>query len=70
MTSQDTPNQRPGFWDFAVLAANVPLGERTLREYVRRGTIPSIVLPGGRRRLFDPAAVRAALLRHQSGSGI
>jgi len=49
--------------DFKGLAARVPLSERALREAVRRGLIPSILLPGGRKRLFVWRDVEAALRR-------
>jgi hypothetical protein len=54
-----------GFIDFATLAPRVPLCERALRDAIRRGHIPSIVLPGARKRLFWWPAVEAALRRFQ-----
>ena len=65
------PNQRaspPKFIDFAELSRHVPLCERSLREAIRRGRIPSIVLPSGRRRIFHWDSVQAALLRMQRGA--
>jgi hypothetical protein len=59
---------RPGFCDFTDLSRSVPLGERTLRAYARRGVFPSIILPGGCWRLFDPSATRAALLNSKTGA--
>lgn len=59
-----------GLLDLAGLAARVPLGERTLREEIKKRRIPSIRLPGGRRLLFHWPSVEAALLRYQRGGGI
>jgi hypothetical protein len=56
------------FWAFTDLCNQVPLGPRTLRDGIKKGWIPSIRLPGGRRLLFDPPSVRAALLRLQTGN--
>lgn len=55
------------FISFNALLAAIPLSERTLREEIRRGRIPTIRLPGGRRLLFHLPSVTAALLRHQHG---
>ena len=64
-------NEKPpipaGFIDFAGLLANVPLGERTLRSEIKKGHLPAIRLPGGRRLLFHLPSVEAALLRFQRG---
>ena len=62
---EQTP--REAFIDFATLRLRVPMCERSLREAVRKGLIPSIVLPGTRRRLFHWPSVEAALKRHQQG---
>ena len=51
------------FIDFATLAERVPLCERSLREAIRRGRIPSIRLPGARRVMFCWDSVQSALLR-------
>ena len=56
------------FIDFAELAHHVPLCERSLREAIRRGRIPSIRLPGARRVMFHLDSVQAALLRMQRGA--
>lgn len=56
-----------GITDFKGLMASIPLGERTLREAVKSGRIPSIRMPGGRRLLFHLASVERALLRFQRG---
>lgn len=56
------------FIDFTELAKRVPLCERSLREAVRRGKIPSIKLPGARRVMFHWDSVQAALLRMQRGA--
>jgi hypothetical protein len=55
------------FIDFADLKQRVPMCERSLREAVRKGIIPSIILPGSRKRLFHWPAVEGALKRHQQG---
>lgn len=53
----------PQFLDFKGIAQRIPLSERALRDAVRKGTIPSIKLPGGRKRLFLWKDVEAALRR-------
>jgi hypothetical protein len=56
------------FCDFAGLHALLPFySARSLRELIRRGVIPSIVLPGGRKRVFHWPSVQAALRRYQTG---
>lgn len=60
----------PGFLDFKGLLDFVPLGERTTRELIRLGVIPSIRLPNGRRLLFSAEAVEKALLRFQRGGNL
>jgi hypothetical protein len=56
------------FADFNGLHSNLPMySERSLRGFVRAGVIPSIVLPGGRKRLFHLPTVEAALRRRQTG---
>lgn len=57
----------PNFTDFEGLMAAVPLGPRTLREEIKKGRIPTIRLPGGRRLLFHLPSVERALLRFQRG---
>ena len=62
------PNQSaspPKFIGFIELSRHVPLCERSLREAIRRGHIPSIKLPSGRRTLFHLESVQSALLRMQ-----
>jgi len=61
------PTQPPGFIDFRALLIAVPLGERTLREEIKRKRIPAIRMPGGRRLLFHLPSVEKALLRFQEG---
>lgn len=58
----------PGFIDFATLRPRVPLCDRALREKIRKGVIPSVRLPGSRKRLFWWPAVQAALLRHTTAA--
>jgi hypothetical protein len=57
----------PNFTDFTGLLLAVPLGERTLREEIKKGHIPAIRMPGGRRLLFHMPSVERALLRFQRG---
>lgn len=52
--------------DVAGLLAAVPVSRRTLYNLRQRG-MPHIVLPGGRRVLYDLAAVLAWLRRHERG---
>jgi hypothetical protein len=56
------------FWTFTDLCKQVPLGPRTLRDAIKKGWLPAIRLPNGRRLLFDPQSVRAALRRHETGN--
>jgi len=67
--TRDKPGIPSGFLDFRGLAEHVPLGERSLRQAVADGHIPSVRLPGGRRLLFHWATVERALLRLQKGGG-
>ena len=62
-TTQSAPPPE-GFIDFATLRPRVPLCDRALREKIRKGVIPSVLLPGSRKRLFHWPTVQAALLRH------
>jgi hypothetical protein len=55
------------FLDFAALKPRIPVCERTLRDWVRTGKIPSVKMPGSRRRLFFWRDVAAALRRHTQG---
>lgn len=57
----------PDFTDFPGLLAAVPLGERTMREEIKKGRIPAIRMPGGRRLIFHMPSVERALLRFQQG---
>lgn len=57
----------PGFTDFHGLLKAVPLSERSARDKIKQGLIPSIRLPGGRRLLFHLPSVEKALLRFQKG---
>jgi len=65
--SQGQPALPPNFTDFTGLLAAVPLSERTLRAEIKRGRIPAIRLPGGRRLIFHIPSVERALLRFQRG---
>lgn len=55
------------FIDFPELAKRIPMCERSLREAIRRGRIPSIRLPGARRVMFHWPTVQETLLRLQRG---
>jgi len=59
-----------GFIDYSALRPRIPLCDRSLREAVRKGHIPSIVLPGARKRLFHWPSVEGALRRLQQGGQI
>ena len=63
----DKKSLPPGFLDFDGLLAVVPLGARTLRAEIKKGRLPVIRLPGGRRLLFHLPSVEAALIRFQRG---
>jgi hypothetical protein len=54
--------------DFRTLNQRIPYSARSLRDAVRKGLIPSIVLPGGRKRLFHWPSVEAALKRLQQAA--
>jgi len=50
------------------LLRQFPIGcRKTLYNHCKTGSIPSIVLKGGRRRYFHVESVLAALLRFQKG---
>ena len=55
------------FIGFDLLKQRLPYGTRRLRDLVKKGIIPSIRLPGGRKRLFDWTTVRASLKRYERG---
>ena len=63
----DGANGSP-FAGFEGLCRHLPMyGERSLRELVKRGVIPSIRPPGSRKLAFHLPAVNASLLRYQKG---
>ena len=62
------PTATNPFIDFQELHHRIPLCERGLRDAIRKGRIPSIRLPGGRRVVFHWESVQAALLRMQRGA--
>jgi hypothetical protein len=68
-TIKETPsNDLPlGFTDFDGLRAAVPLSERTLRSEIKKGRLPAIRMPGGRRLLFHLPSIEKSLLRFQRG---
>ena len=49
--NQETPDYTKIFIDYATLKERLPYCDRSLRELIRKNVIPSIVLPGGRKRL-------------------
>lgn len=59
------PAEYDAIIDFAKLRTLVPLCDRALRQRIREGVIPSILLPNSRKRLFHLPSVQSALLRHQ-----
>ena len=66
--TDSTASGQTHFCDFKGLHALLSFySARSLRGLVRRGVIPSIVLPGGRKRVFHWPSVEAALRRHQTG---
>lgn len=63
--SASTDNNGSDFIDFNTLHSRIPLCERTLRDQIRSGDIPSILLPGSRKFIFHWPSVEAALRRRQ-----
>ncbi len=63
----DKKDLPPGFLDFKSLCDRVPLGERTLRELIKRKILPHIRLKGGRRLLFFWPNVESSLRRFEQG---
>lgn len=57
-----------GFIDFATLRPLIPLCDRTLRDKIRKGEIPSVRFHKSRKRLFWWPAVQAALLRQTTAA--
>ena len=57
-----------GFLDEPGLLAQLPISRRTLYNLRQRG-MPHIVLPGGRRILYDLNSVLAWLRRHERSGG-
>ena len=68
LVSQADPASRENaFIDFKELLKRVPICDRSLREWTRRGKIPSIKLPHNRKYLYHWPSVQACLLRNQIG---
>ena len=63
------PSALAAFITLTQLRERLPLSERTIRNEIRKGSLPVIKLPGSRRLLFDWETVRNTLLRHQRGEG-
>jgi hypothetical protein len=63
------PTVGEGFLSFEQLLPKLPVGDRSAREWTRRGILPSIRLPGSRRVLYHWPSVERALLRLQRGGG-
>jgi hypothetical protein len=61
-----TDAEPAGLWDTRQLLARVPISRRTLHARIKDGKIPAIKL--GKRLLFHPPSVEAALLRLQRGA--
>jgi excisionase family DNA binding protein len=55
------------FYTTQSLARRLSLSERTVRDLIRRGEIPSYKVAGARR--FDPADIDSWLAQRRSGSG-
>jgi excisionase family DNA binding protein len=60
----DDHDLRP-FYTTQSLARRLSLSERTVRDLIRRGEIPSYKVAGARR--FDPADIDAWLAQRRSG---
>jgi len=63
-----TPGEPVGLTDIAGLLRQIPVSRRTLFNLRRRG-MPHIVLPGGRRVLYDLKAVFGWMERYTRGGG-
>ena len=59
-----------GAIDYSRLKGRIPVCDRTLRSWIRTGKIPSIKMPGSRRRLFFWRDVEAAMRRHTRGGDL
>jgi len=55
------------FLSLEQLAEMLGVSVGTIRNWRRRGLLPTIELPGARRIIFDRQSVRDALLRRQRG---
>jgi excisionase family DNA binding protein len=53
----------PAFYTERTLAAYLPVSDRTIRNWIRRGELPSYKLGASRR--IDPADVEDFLARHR-----
>jgi excisionase family DNA binding protein len=65
-TAASAGELRP-FYSTRTLALRLALSERTVREMIRRGEIPSYKVAGARR--IDPADVDCWLAARRQGSG-
>ena len=74
LTRREPPAAQPlgegAFLSFEQLLPKLPVCARSAREWTRTGVLPSIRLPGSRRRLYHWPSVEQALLRRQSGGGL
>ncbi len=57
------PTSEPTFFTERTLAAYLAVSDRTIRNWIRRGELPSYKLGAARR--IDPADVEAFLARHR-----
>ncbi len=57
------PSSRPSFFTERTLAAYLAVSDRTIRNWIRRGELPSYKLGAARR--IDPADVEDFLTRHR-----
>jgi hypothetical protein len=59
----ETPDKTGFISETQLLKTILPVSRRSLANWRQKKLIPFIRLPGTRRILYDPASVRAALLR-------
>ena len=57
----DTPSHPEHPWTLSEVAAYYREDQRTTRRRIERGELHPLRLPGSRRLLFDPVAVRSLL---------
>jgi len=65
LSANPSPASDADFINEKQFLAKVPISRRTLWNWRKKGLIPSVKLPGGKRVLFHWPSVEAALLRRQ-----